>query len=316
MSLNIDIFLSFLRKCQYLLPLSNIYSITIMNVCTDCNLTFKSNKCLQSHYRTKKHIERENRKHKCVCGKSYIHRQALHTHKQSCIVFNRVSSFSPTQAVILETENKKQKKEIQTMKSQIDQLTQQVALLLERGPPNTNTTHNTNNTTNNNDNSTNTTNNIETQNVIIVNSFGNENTEYLTDRIMSKLIKDGPFTCLPKIIERIHFDPEHPENHNIKVTNPKNNYAKVIKDRKWVLTNKKRAIDAMIQNSYDILEEKYQDNKESIPSFKQERFESFQEKYTNDDKELMRNIKGDVDIAVLNGTENIYKNNGEPNGEP
>ena len=74
----------------------------------------------------------------------------------------------------------------------------------------------------------------------------------------------------------------------------------------------------MIQNSYDILEEKYQDNKESIPSFKQERFESFQEKYANDDKELMRNIKGDVDIAVLNGTENIYKNNGdgEPNGEP
>jgi len=288
-----------------------------MNVCTDCNLTFKSKKCLQAHYRTKKHIERDSieRKHKCVCGKSYIHRQALYTHKQSCIVSKRVSSFSPTQAVILETENKKHKKEIQNMKSQIDQLKQQVALLLERGPSNTNTTHNT---TNNNDNSTNTTNNIETQNVIIVNSFGNENTEYLTDRIVSKLIKDGPFTCLPKIIERIHFNPEHPENHNIKVTNQKANYAKVIKDRKWVFTNKKRAIDAMIQNSYDILEEKYQDNKESIPPFKQERFESFQEKYTNEDKQLMKNIKNDVDVAVLNGTENIYKNNGDggPNGEP
>ena len=127
-----------------------------MNVCTDCNLTFKSKKCLQAHYRTKKHIERDSieRKHKCVCGKSYIHRQGLYTHKQSCIVSKRVSSFSPTQAVILETENKKHEKEIQNMKSQIDQLKEQVALLLERGPPNTNTTHNT---TNNNDNSTNTT---------------------------------------------------------------------------------------------------------------------------------------------------------------
>ena len=33
-----------------------------------------------------------------------------------------------------------------------------------------------------------------------------------------------------KII-KIHFDPNHPENHNIKVTNRKNNYAKIIKDK-------------------------------------------------------------------------------------
>ena len=78
----------------------------------------------------------------------------------------------------------------------------------------------------------------------------------------------GPFTCLPKIIERIHFDPEHPENHNIKVTNQKNNYAKIVKDNKWITTNKKQAIDTMIQNGYGLLEEKYQDNKESISEFK------------------------------------------------
>ena len=90
---------------------------------------------------------------------------------------------------------------IQKKDSQIDQLTKQVALLLENAQSNQATTnHTTLNTTNNNDNSTNTTNHIETQNVIVVNSFGNENTEYLTYRIVSKLIANGPFTCLPKII--------------------------------------------------------------------------------------------------------------------
>ena len=72
-------------------------------------------------------------------------------------------------------------------------------------------------------------------------------------------------------------------------------------------TNKKRAIDTMIQNGYEILEEKYQDNKESISEFKQERFEEFQDKYENQNRNLMRNIKDDVDIVLINGTERIYE---------
>ena len=72
-------------------------------------------------------------------------------------------------------------------------------------------------------------------------------------------------------------------------------------------TNKKRAIDTIIQNGYEILEEKYQDNKESISEFKQERFEEFQDKYENQNRNLMRNIKDDVDIVLINGTERIYE---------
>ena len=51
----------------------------------------------------------------------------------------------------------------------------------------------------------------------------------------------------------------------------------------------------------------YQDNKETISEFKQERFEDFQEKYADQDKDLMKTIKDDVDIALLNGTGKIYK---------
>ena len=285
--------------------------------CFICSLKFKSKANYTKHLKTERHISRSSttppNTYSCICGKAYLHSQSLYSHRKTCekhkntppevIRASRKKSNDNVICIVKQLAQTIQKKD-----SQIDQLTKQVALLLENAQSNQATTnHTTLNTTNNNDNSTNTTNHIETQNVIVVNSFGNENTEYLTDRIVSKLIANGPFTCLPKIIERIHFDPEHPENHNIKITNQKNNYAKVVKDNKWVTTNKKRAIDAMIQNSYDILEEKYQDNKASIPPFKQERFESFQEKYANQDKELMRNVKDDVDIALLNGTETIYK---------
>jgi hypothetical protein len=178
-----------------------------------------------------------------------------------------------------------------------------VEMLMEKSTGNI-----TNNNNNNNSNSNNNNTHIETQNIILVNSFGNENTDYLTDQIITKLIKNnGPATCIPKIIESIHFDPEHPENHNIKVTNQKNNYAKVIKENKWVTVNKKRTIENMIETGYVLLEEKYQDNKDSVSEFRQNRFRDFQDKYENQDKEMMKIIKDEVDLTVINGTEEIYK---------
>ena len=58
----------------------------------------------------------------------------------------------------------------------------------------------------------------------------------------------------------------------------------------------------MIQKSYDLLDEKYTDNKDDISEKRQERFQNFQEKYEQADEELLRNIKNDVDLLLINGT--------------
>jgi hypothetical protein len=176
----------------------------------------------------------------------------------------------------------------------MDELRKQVEMLLGKSTKNT-----TKNTTNN----IQTLNSIENQNVnIVVNSFGHENIDHLTDQIICKLIKTAPFTSVPLLIEKIHFDPEHPENHNIKITNKKLNYAEVVKNNKWVTANKKKVIDDVIQKSYDLLDEKYTDNKDDISEKRQERFQNFQEKYEQADEELLRNIKNDVDLLLINGT--------------
>lgn len=271
-------------------------------LCETCNISFSKKSNYDRHLLSQRHKKRENEMDnmcKCTtCNRLFISQYSLEVHAKKCDANNNPPDVVNQLLVQNQMMVKNQEMMVQTIEKkdkQIEVLTQQISLLLEKG------VSNSNNTTNN------TTNNIETQNVIVVNSFGNENTEYLSDRIVSKLIKSGPFTCLPKIIEKIHFDPDHPENHNIKVTNQKNNYAKVIKDNKWVTTNKKKVIDTMIQNGYDILEEKYNDNKDSIPEFKKERFEDFQHKYQENNKELMKNIKDDVDIAIINGTDKIHK---------
>lgn len=141
----------------------------------------------------------------------------------------------------------------------------------------------------------------------MVNSFGNENTNHITDQIICRLIQTAPFTCVPQLIEKIHFDPEHPENHNIKITNKKMNYAEIVKNNKWVTANKKKVIDDVIQKSYNLLDETYSDNKEVMSERRQERFENFQDKFENQDENLHRNIKNDVDLILINGTNEIHK---------
>ena len=154
-------------------------------------------------------------------------------------------------------------------------------------------------TTNNNTN----TNNIETQNVNIINinSFGNENTDYIDDKAILSCISKV-YKSIPSLLEKIHFDPKHPENHNIKITNKKLPYASVMgNNQKWKTVDRKDAIETMVLNGYNMLDEKYAENKEKIPASKQQNFEGFQKKFESEDKDMMKQIKTEVDMMVLNG---------------
>jgi hypothetical protein len=191
-------------------------------------------------------------------------------------------AISPSVQEIVNEMKQAFEKERQEMKSQI-------ALLLDKHAGTTNNT-----TTN--------TNNIETQNInIIINAFGNENTDYIDDKAILACI-GRVYKSIPSLLEKIHFDPKHPENHNIKITNKKLPYASVMgNNQKWKTVDRKDAIETMVLNGYNMLDEKYTENKEKIPVQKQQNFEGFQSKFESEDKELIKQIKTEVDMMVLNG---------------
>ena len=273
--------------------------------CDICGIDFKGIRCYKAHLKSIKHKNildnKQKYNYKCVCGKSYMNRQSLYVHKKSCLYKEE----NPIEVKTLIKENHEIKEENNKMRERLDkkdqemeELRKKVEMLIERKEC---TVYNGKGDTYNGDQT-----NIGNQ-YIVVNSLGNENIEHLTDQIICKLIKTAPFTCVLQLIEKIHFDPEHPENHNIKLTNKKTNYAEIVRNKKWVTANKKQVIDDVIQNSYYIIDEKYVENKKSISEKVQERFENFQEKYENDDKEIHRNIKNDVDLIIINGTNEVHK---------
>jgi len=76
---------------------------------------------------------------------------------------------------------------------------------------NINNTINSNTTINSND---------TINNQIIINNFGSEDLSYLTEEELTRYVKNLPPGLL-KFIEKIHCNPKHPENTNLRRTNKK-----------------------------------------------------------------------------------------------
>jgi len=253
-----------------------------MHFCTVCSVSFGKKQNYEKHLRTQRHANRVNNgtgENVCTCGKAFLSRQSLSVHKKKC-------PGKPNEMIVTYYENqiKKEQEEKEELRKQIEEL------LLKNSTVNTMQTIETQNNTQNN--------NI----TININAFGEENTDYIDGKTILACL-DRVYKSVPAIVEMIHFDPEHPENHNIKITNKKLPYASVMDNNSnWKTVNRKDAIESMMFNGYNLLEEKYPENKKYMSERKRTHFEGFQNKFESEDKELLKQVKSDVELAVINNS--------------
>lgn len=92
-----------------------------------------------------------------------------------------------------------------------------------------------------------------------INYFGNETLDFITDTVILHCM-NKIYGSIPLLLEKIHFNPEHPENYNIQIPNKKLPHAKIMNNKKeWQIVKRKDAIDSMINNGYTILDDKFQE---------------------------------------------------------
>ena len=215
--------------------------------------------------------------------------------KYSCLYCNKVLSRSDSLQRHMTICKKKKECEIITLHNkdiEIEEKNQQIKELEEkiktRG--NTNIINNTNNTITNN---------------IHINNYGDENLKHLRSKDFANLLT-GIYNAVPKLIEKIHFDPEHPENQNIKYTNRKQPYLKVMKDDKWQLVNKKNEVLDLIDNKYFMLKEKYytllEKNKYTISEEQKAKIDEYMDKYNIEDKKMMIDLMDRTELMLLNNS--------------
>ena len=143
---------------------------------------------------------------------------------------------------------------------------------------------------------------IENQQINIhINNHGKENLEYITDEYLSNLLKI-PYRAVQKLIKNIHFHPQHPENHNVKITNKKLPYASVWEDDKWIVKDKKEVIEDMVDKSYNMIDCEYDPSDSSLSSNQKKRYKDFQRKYDTEEKSLLKQLNKDTEILILNNS--------------
>ena len=212
------------------------------------------------------------------CNKSFTRKSGLIKHLNICL------KKKDTELLI-----NNQNEEIIKMKKEIDEL-KNFKIQTQN-----NTTNNTSN--NNSHNNTNMSKNI------IINNYGDENIKHLKYKDYVDILS-SKYMCVPNLIEKIHFDSEHPENQNIKITNKKEPYLKIMKNNKWQFVNKKNELLNLIDDKCFILKEKFykilKKKKYNITENQREKIEEFMEKYKEDDKQVMLDLIQRTELILLN----------------
>ena len=227
------------------------------------------------------------------CGKSFTRKYGLKCHLKVCDLKK-------------ENENDKKKLELenQILIEKLNKLEKKVNNIENTKDSSVNNSHNNtnNNITNNNNSNNNNCNNDNSMNIHI-NNYGCENKDYITKDYLIKLLK-APFQAIPKLIEYTHFNKEHPENQNIKLPNKKQPYVKVLKDDKWVYADRKSTIMDLIDEKHcELNDTPLKKHVEDIFSNGlQDRFERFNERYLNDEKELTNQLYKETELVMINNS--------------
>lgn len=106
-------------------------------------------------------------------------------------------------------------------------------------------------------NNTNT--NIQNQiinNTFVVNNFGNETIPQFSTEFLNNCILN-PSKGLTRIIEKIHYNEELPENHNLRYKSTKNKTLEKFIDQNWHECDASNTLDELIKKGYRILSTYY-----------------------------------------------------------
>ena len=222
------------------------------------------------------------------CLRTYTRKDNLTKHLKTC----KIKKEAEILAIIQNEKIIKMEKESENMKREIEEL-KNFKLQTQH-----NITHtNSHNTINNN--------NINNSKNIIINNYGNENLKHLRSKDFANLL-NGIYSAVPKLIKQIHFDPEHPENHNIKFTNKKLPYLKIMKDDKWETVDKKSELLDLIDNKCFLLREKYYNilkkNKYNISENQKKQIDQFLDQYHEDDKQTLIDIINKTELILINNS--------------
>jgi hypothetical protein len=104
-------------------------------------------------------------------------------------------------------------------------------------------------------------------NNIVVNDTSDTNYDYITDKQCLNFMKKNMLSFF-NLIKEIHFNPDHPENHNIYVPDYKTSIIKYKKDGIWFVADANEFINDLIYDYHYRFFIKFEDDPKTVNIFK------------------------------------------------
>jgi hypothetical protein len=223
---------------------------------------------------------------KCkYCEQGYKHKSSLSKHIKYSCTKNKTEDL--TELVrLLNLQLEQQKNQLEHKDKQLETQSKQIEKLMDKLEINT---YNTNS-----NNTINVTNNINLLN------YDKTDTSHLTDKDYEKCIKHV-YDCVVKMIEKVHFNPEKPENMNLYISNIKSNHIMMYKDNKWLLVNNAE-VESIYADKDNLIHEWIELNKikdtELLGQFN---------KCTNMDESSLKRVYDKVKLLLFNQRDVVRK---------
>ena len=99
-----------------------------------------------------------------------------------------------------------------------------------------------------------------TVNQINLLNYNDTDVSHLTDNDYKNCLK-RVCKCVMGMIEKVHFNPDKPENMNVYISNMKDKYMMVYQNNKWMLTNKDH-LDRIYDDKESMIEQWIEENKD------------------------------------------------------
>ena len=264
----------------------------VLYSCEYCNFSSNLKSNYNRHLKTKKHIDNEENsiismvmntnEHKMNTTNSEISEKSEKFYCEFCFeLFNTKPSKRRHELHYCKENTSIMTNKIKTLEKEKKKLEKQIVKMMDK-------VGTINNTTNNN-----------TNNIIVVNNYGKENTDYLTIEKIKKLL-NRPYDSVQELIKMLHFNSDHPENHNVKITNKKEPYALVWNDPIWELRKKKSVVKDLVDKGYMMIDTTH-DNIDETHT----KYIKFQDNFEDDATNIKDKIEEETEIVIINETKKL-----------
>ncbi len=142
-------------------------------------------------------------------------------------------------------------------------------------------------------------------NINITLSYNNSSMDHISDSDMYACLRSCVLS-VPNLVQKIHFDPNVPENHNIYINNIKTGYAMVYNGEQWELKDRNEMIENMIYK-YEFKLEDWCSSEEIQAAYPNalKHLKEYTKRRDKNESEIMTNMKNEVKLILYNNKKMI-----------